>query len=97
MQAPTHVDTSRDGRKHTREADRLILDARDNVGAPTLQRRKRTSLDWYIGYMALMSESVETEPSSIEEAVKQIVWVDFMVEEYDSTIRNSAWEFLPRL
>ena len=31
--------STRDGWKHTREAVRLFLDARDNVGAPTSQRR----------------------------------------------------------
>ena len=58
MEEPTHAETSRDGRKHTREADRLVLDARENVGAPTSQCRKRRSLDQYISYMGIMSESV---------------------------------------
>ena len=31
----TQAYSSRDGRKHTKEADRLLLDARENVGAPT--------------------------------------------------------------
>ena len=37
-----------------------------------------------------------TEPSSFEEAVQQKIWVDAMVEEYDSIIENNAWEFFPR-
>ena len=37
-----------------------------------------------------------TEPSSSEEAVEDPAWVDAMVEEYDSIIRNSAWEIVPR-
>jgi len=45
--------------------------------------------------MSLMSKSVEIEPSSFEEAVKQLVWVDAMVEEYDSIIRNSVCEVIP--
>jgi len=36
--------------------------------------------------MALVGECVETEPSSLKEAVQQPVWVDAMVEEYDSII-----------
>jgi len=47
--------------------------------------------------MALMSESVETEPSSFEEAMQQPVWVDAMVEEYDSINGNNSWEVVPRL
>ena len=35
VEAPTHADTSKYGRKRTREADRLMHDARENVGAPT--------------------------------------------------------------
>jgi len=46
--------------------------------------------------MALVGECVESEPSSFEEAVKQPVWVDAMVEEYDSIIQNSVWDVVPR-
>ena len=46
--------------------------------------------------MALMSESVDTDQSSFEEAMHEPIWVDSMVEEYDSIIRNSAWEVVPR-
>ena len=38
-----------------------------------------------------------TEPSSFEEAVQQPVWVDAMVEEYDSIMRNNVWDVVPRL
>ena len=46
--------------------------------------------------MALAGECVETEPSSFEEAVQQLIWVDAMVEEYDSIVRNSVWDMVPR-
>eukprot|EP00253_Pinus_taeda_P019903 PITA_19903 len=46
--------------------------------------------------MDLMSKCVVTEPSSFEEAVEDLAWVDTMVEEYDSIVRNSAWEIVPR-
>eukprot|EP00253_Pinus_taeda_P019634 PITA_19634 len=46
--------------------------------------------------MALMSKCVVTEPSSFEEAMEEPAWVDSMVEEYDSIVRNSAWEIFPR-
>jgi len=79
------------------EYEILMHDARENVGAPTSQRRQRRSLDQYTCYMALMSESVENESSSFEEEVGKPVWVDAMVEEYDSSIKNSAWDVFPRL
>ena len=37
-----------------------------------------------------------TEPSSFKESVEDTAWVDAMVEEYDSFVRNSAWEIVPR-
>ena len=78
------------------EAERLAQDAEKVVGPPTAQRRQRQSPDRYTGYMALMSKCVVTEPSSFEEAVEDPAWVDAMVEEYDSIVRNSAWEIVPR-
>jgi hypothetical protein len=37
-----------------------------------------------------------TEPSSFQEAVQDPTWVDAMIEEYDSIVKNSAWEIVPR-
>ena len=47
--------------------------------------------------MALARECVETEPSSFEEVVQYPIWVDAMVEEYDSIVRNSVWNVVPRV
>ena len=46
--------------------------------------------------MSLMSKCIVTEPSSFKEAVEDPTWVDTMVEEYDSIIRNNVWEIVPR-
>eukprot|EP00253_Pinus_taeda_P002667 PITA_02667 len=46
--------------------------------------------------MALVGECVETEPSSFDEVVQQPIWVDAMVEEYDSIIWNNVWDVVPR-
>ena len=72
-------------------------DARENLEAPTSQRKQRRSPNRYTGYMSLMSESVEIEPSSFEESMQQPLWFYVMVEEYGSIIRNSVWEVVPRL
>lgn len=90
METSTQAKSSRDGRKHTREADRLLEDVRENVGAPSSQHRQRRSPERYTGYMALFGECVEIKASSFEEAVQQPSWVDAMVEEYDSIVRNSV-------
>lgn len=67
------------------------------MGAPPNQCRMRRSPNQYTSYMDLMSELVETKPSSFKEAVEQIVWVDSMVEEYESILKKSVWEVVPRL
>ena len=47
--------------------------------------------------MDLMGECVVIEPYSFKEAMQQLVWVDAMVEEYDSILRKNAWDVLSRL
>jgi len=96
MESTTQAEKPREGSKQTREVDRLLHDARENVGQPTSQRRQTRLPSRYTDYMALVSESVETEPPSFKEAVEQPVWVDAMVEEFDSIVRNSVWEVVPR-
>ena len=96
METPTQAEPSGEGTKRTREVDRLVQDVRENVGAPSNFHRKRSSLEKYIGYMALAGECVETEPYSFEEVVQQPIWVDAMVEEYDSIVRNSVWDVVPK-
>eukprot|EP00253_Pinus_taeda_P004001 PITA_04001 len=96
VETSTHAESSREGRKRTREADRLLMDARENVGEPYSQHRQRRSPERYTGYMTLAGECVETEPSSFEKVVQQLVWDDAMVEEYDSIVRNNVWDVVPR-
>ena len=43
-----------------------------------------------------MRKCIVTESSSFEEAMEDPAWVDSMVEECDSIVRNSAWEIVPR-
>ena len=86
METSTHAETSRDRQKRSREAGRLMLDVRENVGQPSSQRRQRRSPERYTGYMALVGECVDTKPYSFEEAMQEPIWVDAMVEEYDSII-----------
>eukprot|EP00253_Pinus_taeda_P032709 PITA_32709 len=96
VEETTHAAPTIRGRKCTIEAERLAQDAEKVVGPPTAQRRQRQSPDQYTGYMALVRKCVVTEPFSFEEAVEYPAWVDAMVEEYDSIVRNSAWEIVPR-
>ena len=46
--------------------------------------------------MALMNELVETMPSYFEEVVEKPIWVDAMVEKYDSIMKKIVLEMVPR-
>jgi len=46
--------------------------------------------------MALVGEYVDSKPYSFEEAVQQLVWVDAMVEEYDSIMQSYVRDVVPR-
>jgi hypothetical protein len=97
VEETTQVEPSiRNGKKHTMEDERLRLDAAQNVGAPISQRRQRQSPNRFAGYMALMRKCIVTEPSSFQEAVQDPTWVDAMVDEYDSIVKKSVWEIVPR-
>ena len=43
-----------------------------------------------------MCDLVDKEPTCFEEATKQKEWVDAMIEEYQSMIKNDVWEIVPR-
>ena len=46
--------------------------------------------------MDLMCDLVDKEPTCFEEAIKQKEWVDAMVEDYQSIIKNDVWEVVSR-
>ena len=98
VEESTHAEPNiRTSRRRTTEDERLKLDAAQNVGVPTSQCRQRQTPDRFTEYMALMSKCIVTEPSSFQETAQDPTWVDAMVEEYDSIVRNNAWEIVPRL
>ena len=58
-EAPTHANTSKYGMNRTKETNKLLHNARENVGEPTSQRRQRRSLDRYTWYTAMVCELVK--------------------------------------
>jgi len=38
----------------------------------------------------------ESEPSTFEESANEHVWMDAMVEEYSSIIKNDIWDLMSR-
>jgi hypothetical protein len=62
---------------------------------------KGTSREWkrphrFGGYVALMSNISDAEPSSFDEEDKLQVWKDGMLEEYRSIIKKNVWDIVSR-
>ena len=43
-----------------------------------------------------MSQLINAEPSTYKEATSQHVWVDAMIEDYSSIMKNDVWEVVPK-
>ena len=43
-----------------------------------------------------MSQLIIVEPSTYKKAASQQVWIDAMIEEYSSIMKNDVWEVVPR-
>jgi hypothetical protein len=69
-----------------------LREAHEYVGAPRISVKESKAAQRFSSYMALMSELLEAEPSSFEEASQQQVWRDAMVEEYASIMKIDVWE-----
>jgi hypothetical protein len=48
------------------------------------------------GYVALMTQLIDVEPSNYEQAAQHGVWQEAMMEEYASIMKNDVWEVVPR-
>jgi hypothetical protein len=73
----------------------LIQDA-ENYGAPEGTMRQRKNPKPFSGYMALMCDIIENEPTFFEEFVQKKEWMDAMTEEYQSIMKNYVWEVAPK-
>ena len=43
-----------------------------------------------------MSQLIGVKPSTYKEAACQQVWIDAMIEEYSSIMKNDVWEVVPK-
>jgi hypothetical protein len=96
QEAPPVQDTPSTRRRKTRWVEQTLREAQEYVGAPRTSVRESRAPQRFSSYMALMSELLEAEPSSFQEASQQQVWRDAMVEEYASIMKNDVWEVVPR-
>ena len=57
------------------------------------RERKRTRS--YSGYVALLCDIIDKEPSNYEEAIENKEWKDAMIEEYQLIMKNDVWDVVP--
>jgi hypothetical protein len=67
-----------------------IVQEAERIVSPTATFRERKRPHRFGGYVALMNNISDDEPSSFEEADKLQVWKDAMLEEYRSIIKNNV-------
>ena len=68
----------------------------ERYGAPEENHRERKRTRSYSGYVALLCDFIDKEPSSYEEATERKEWKDAMIEEYKSIMKNDVWEVVLR-
>ena len=56
--------------------------------------RKRTRSCF--GYVALLCDIIDKEPSNYEEVEEKKEWKDAMIKEYNSIMKNDVWDVVPK-
>jgi hypothetical protein len=74
-----------------------LRDAQEHVESPRSTFRESRPLKKFPNYMALMSNILDSKPSSFLEVADQQVWWDAMVEEYTIIMKNDVGYIVPRL
>ena len=59
--------------------------------------RERKITRSYYGYVALLCDIIDKEPSNYEEAAENKAWKDAMIEKHQSIMKNNVWDVFPRL
>jgi hypothetical protein len=58
--------------------------------------RERKRPQNFYSYVELMSNIIDSEPSTYEDFEKKQVWKDVMMEKYQSIMKNDVWEVVLR-
>jgi hypothetical protein len=77
--------------------EQTLRDAQEHVEPPSTTFQESRPPWKFPTYMALMTNIIDSNPSSYEEVASQQVWRDAMVEEHNSIMCNDIWEIVPRL
>ena len=65
-------------------------------GAPEENHRERKRTRFCSGYVALLCDFIDNEPSNYGEAVERKEWKDAMIVEYQLIMKNDVWDVVPR-
>ena len=69
----------------------------ERYGAPEENHRERKKIRSCSGYVALLCDIMDKEPSNYEEATEKKELKDAMIEEYQLIMKNDVWDVVPRL
>lgn len=83
------------GSRRPRWLTSTLRDADSGV-PPRTYVRESIPPERFCNYVALVTDIVDSEPGSFDEAFAHQVWRDAMVEEYSSITENDVWEVVPR-
>jgi hypothetical protein len=75
---------------------REIIQYGEKYGVPEGTTRQVKRPNPFSSYTALMCDLLEEDPTFFEEVIQRKEWVDAMIEEYQSTMKNKVWEIVPR-
>ena len=80
------VDTPQEKNPYKRKPTwvREAIQGVERYGAPEENNRERKRTRSYSGYVALLCDFIDKEPSNYEEATERKEWKDAMIEEYQS-------------
>ena len=92
------VDPPQENNTHKRKPTwvREIIQGAKRYGGPEENHRERKRTRFCSGYVALLCDFIDKEPSSYEEVAKRKEWKDAMIEEYQSIMKNDVWYVVPR-
>ena len=94
-----HVDPPQEKNPHKRKPTwvREIIQGLERYGAPEENQKERKRTRSCSGYVALLCDFIDKEPSNYKEAVERKEWKDAMIEEYQLIMKNDVWDVVPRL
>ena len=76
---------------------REIIHEAEIYGAPEGSARISKNPKPFSSHVALMCDLVDQEPTNYEEAIQKKEWVEEMMEEYQSIMKNDVWDIVPKL